>query len=47
MARILVVDLEATCSDDGTIPPEEMEIIEMGACWATERGVVLDGFSIW
>ncbi|MCI1014229.1 MULTISPECIES: exonuclease domain-containing protein [Herbaspirillum] len=44
MARILVVDLEATCSDDGSIPPEEMEIIEIGACWVTERGVVLERF---
>lgn len=44
MARILVVDLEATCSDDGSIVPEEMEIIEIGACWATEGGVVLERF---
>ena len=44
MARILVVDLEATCSDDGSIAPEEMEIIEIGACWATEGGVVLERF---
>jgi len=42
--RILVVDLEATCSDDGSIAPEEMEIIEIGACWATEGGVVLERF---
>ena len=42
--RVLVVDLEATCSDDGSITPEEMEIIEIGACWATERGVVLERF---
>lgn len=44
MTRILVVDLEATCSDDGSIPPDEMEIIEIGACWATEGGVVLERF---
>jgi len=42
--KILVVDLEATCSDDGSIAPEEMEIIEIGACWATESGVVLQRF---
>lgn len=42
--RFLVVDLEATCSDDGSIAPEEMEIIEVGACWATESGVVLERF---
>ncbi|MRT31174.1 exonuclease domain-containing protein [Herbaspirillum sp. CAH-3] len=40
----MVVDLEATCSDDGSIPPEEMEIIEIGACWTTEGGVVLERF---
>jgi len=27
----LVVDLEATCNNDGSIPKEEMEIIEIGA----------------
>lgn len=27
----LIVDLEATCSDDGSIPRHEMEIIEIGA----------------
>lgn len=27
----LIVDLEATCSDDGIIPSNEMEIIEIGA----------------
>lgn len=27
----LVIDLEATCSDDGTVPKHEMEIIEIGA----------------
>lgn len=27
----LIVDLEATCSDDGTVPRDEMEIIEIGA----------------
>jgi inhibitor of KinA sporulation pathway (predicted exonuclease) len=27
----LVIDLEATCSDDGSVPREEMEIIEIGA----------------
>ncbi|MFX6218279.1 3'-5' exonuclease, partial [Acinetobacter baumannii] len=44
VTRILVVDLEATCSDDGSIPPEEMEIIEIGACWVTEGGVGLERF---
>lgn len=39
---ILIVDLEATCCDQGTIPVEEMEIIEIGACWARPDGVVFD-----
>jgi inhibitor of KinA sporulation pathway (predicted exonuclease) len=30
-AHYLVVDLEATCSDDGTFVREDMEIIEIGA----------------
>jgi inhibitor of KinA sporulation pathway (predicted exonuclease) len=27
----LIIDLEATCSNDGTVPRDEMEIIEIGA----------------
>ncbi|MBI1902594.1 MAG: exonuclease domain-containing protein [Planctomycetia bacterium] len=27
----LIVDVEATCADDGSLPREEMEIIEIGA----------------
>lgn len=42
--RILVIDLEATCAEDHSIPPEEMEIIEIGAVWATHEGTVLDRF---
>ena len=30
-AYYLIIDLEATCSDDGSIPESEMEIIEIGA----------------
>jgi len=30
-AYYLIVDLEATCSDDGAVPKYEMEIIEIGA----------------
>lgn len=37
-AQYLIVDLEATCSDDGSVPRDEMEIIEIGA-------VVLDAQS--
>jgi len=41
---VLVIDLEATCSDDGSIVSEEMETIEIGACWATVNGDILDSF---
>lgn len=41
---ILVIDLEATCSNDGAIPPQAMEIIEIGACWAEVDGRVIDQF---
>jgi inhibitor of KinA sporulation pathway (predicted exonuclease) len=41
---VLVVDLEATCANDGSFPPETMEIIEIGAVWATPDGSVLDQF---
>lgn len=37
---MLVIDLEATCSDDGSIAC--MEIIEIGAVWAREDGIVLE-----
>lgn len=33
----LIVDLEATCSDDGTVPRHEMEIIEIGAVMLNSR----------
>jgi inhibitor of KinA sporulation pathway (predicted exonuclease) len=41
---ILVIDLEATCSDDETIAAESMETIEIGACWIDAKGSVLDRF---
>ncbi|WP_211442450.1 3'-5' exonuclease [Collimonas humicola] len=44
MKNILVVDLEATCSDDGTIAAEKMETIEIGACWVDGDGIVIDRF---
>lgn len=43
-APLLVVDLEATCSDDGAISPEDMETIEIGACWIDANGIVIDRF---
>lgn len=39
---ILVIDLEATCANDGSIEPHAMEIIEVGAVWATFEGTVRD-----
>ena len=41
---ILIIDLEATCADDGSIPAEQMEIIEIGACWTTPTGQIIDQF---
>jgi inhibitor of KinA sporulation pathway (predicted exonuclease) len=41
---ILIVDLEATCANDGSIPPAAMEIIEIGAVWALSDGTVIDSF---
>ena len=43
-SAVLVVDLEATCVNDASLPPEAMEIIEIGAVWATPDGRVLDHF---
>lgn len=42
--KVLVIDLEATCSDDESIMGEAMEIIEIGACWVNEEGEVLEVF---
>ena len=36
-AHYLIVDLEATCSDQGEVPPREMETIEIGAVIQTMR----------
>ena len=36
-AYYLIVDLEATCSDDGTVPKYEREIIEIGAVIQSAR----------
>ena len=33
MRDYLVIDLEATCDDQGAVPRREMEIIEIGAVW--------------
>jgi inhibitor of KinA sporulation pathway (predicted exonuclease) len=39
----LVVDLEATCCDQGTIPRRQMEIIEIGAVMLNRRTWQWDG----
>ena len=39
MKHFLVVDLEATCSDDETVPRHQMEVIEIGA-------VMVDGATL-
>lgn len=31
LSKVVVVDLECTCADDGSIPPDRMETIEIGA----------------
>lgn len=36
-AYYLIIDLEATCSDDGAVPRHEMEIIEIGAVLQSAR----------
>jgi inhibitor of KinA sporulation pathway (predicted exonuclease) len=38
----LIVDLEATCSDDGSIPRHEMEIIEIGAVMLNRKTWEID-----
>lgn len=38
----LIVDLEATCSDDGCIPRHEMEIIEIGAVMLNRKTWEID-----
>lgn len=41
---MLIIDLEATCDEGDGIPADQMEIIEIGAVWATAEGKVLDEF---
>jgi inhibitor of KinA sporulation pathway (predicted exonuclease) len=38
----LIIDLEATCSDDGRVPREEMEIIEIGAVMQHARTFAIE-----
>lgn len=41
---MVVVDVEATCSNDGTISRNEMEIIEIGAVKITKKGNIISKF---
>jgi inhibitor of KinA sporulation pathway (predicted exonuclease) len=44
LANVLVIDLEATCADDNTIPAERMEVLEVGAAYVSPSGEILDRF---
>jgi len=39
-AQFLVIDLEATTSDDGSLPPNEMETIEIGAVLVNAKSLL-------
>ncbi len=39
----LIIDFEATCADDGSLPAAEMEIIEIGAVMQNAQTLELDG----
>ena len=41
---ILVIDLEASCDEGDKLPGDEMEMIEVGAVWATPDGRILAEF---
>jgi inhibitor of KinA sporulation pathway (predicted exonuclease) len=41
-AYYLIVDLEATCANDGAVPRQEMEIIEIGAVMQSARTFEID-----
>lgn len=43
---IVIVDIEHTCTEDGSIPPEEREVIEIGAVMLELKSLtVIDEFS--
>ena len=41
---MLIIDLEATCDEGDGLPADQMEIIEIGAVWASADGHILDTF---
>lgn len=44
MSNFICLDLEASCNDQPKLDPDLMEIIEIGACFVSKEGVVLDQF---
>lgn len=44
-ALVLVIDLEATCCDERSVPQQEMETIQIGAVIATLSGEVMGEWS--
>lgn len=44
-AMLLIIDLEATCCDKGTIPQMEMETIQIGAVLASRSGEEMGAWS--
>lgn len=44
VGAFLVIDLEATCSNDGSITELQMETIEFGAVWLNLSGDIIDTF---
>jgi inhibitor of KinA sporulation pathway (predicted exonuclease) len=43
----IIIDLEATCDDQGLIPKNENEIIEIGACLVNSQFDVLSEFQVF
>ena len=42
---IIVIDLEGTCCDDKSLPPEDFETIEIGAVAVSPEGEIIGDFS--
>jgi inhibitor of KinA sporulation pathway (predicted exonuclease) len=46
--NILIIDVEATCSNDGSVPREKMEIIEIGAIMINKNDInIISEFDIF
>jgi len=44
LAPVLVLDLELTTADDGSIGAEQMEVVQVCVVWCTPEGQILDRF---